>query len=107
MVAFDKYSEPNDKGFTNKSAFRILRGIGTTVKDKIIQQQFDLAQMTVIDEMHGSDEYADMEFVELLEFLVRYAYVSNQSPAGADPDDGNGVNLMSEPTHKKLKHLLE
>ena len=37
MVVFDKYSEPHDKGFTNKSAFRVLRGIGTTVKDKIIQ----------------------------------------------------------------------
>ena len=38
MAVFDKYSEPHDKGFTNKSAFRVLRGIGTTVKDKIIQQ---------------------------------------------------------------------
>ena len=107
MAAFDKYSEPNDKGFTNKSAFRILRGIGTTVKDKIIQQQFDLAQMTVIDEMHGSDEYADMEFVELLEFLVRYAYVASQSPISVDPDDINKDNFRQEPIHKKLKHLLE
>ena len=75
MRIFDKFSEPNDKGFTNKSAFKLIKGIGSTVKDKVIQQQFDLSQMTVIDEMHGSDEYADMEFVELLEFIVRYAYV--------------------------------
>ena len=32
--------------------------------------------MTVIDEEQGSNEYADMEFVEFLEFLVRIAYVS-------------------------------
>ena len=102
---FDKYSEPNDKGFTNKSAFKVLRGIGTTVKDKIIQQQFDLAQMTVIDEMHGSDEYADMEFVELLEFLVRYAYVAGEVPS-ADPEDA-GRNSASEPIHKKVKTLVE
>ena len=30
--------------------------------------------MTVIDESENSDEYADMEFVEFLEFLVRIAY---------------------------------
>ena len=38
MMVFDKYSEPHDKGFTNKSAFRVLRAIGTTVKDRIVQQ---------------------------------------------------------------------
>ena len=37
MAVFDKYSELYDKGFTNKSAFRVLRGIGTTIKDKKIQ----------------------------------------------------------------------
>ena len=75
MKIFDKFSEPHDKGFTNRSAIRVIKGIGSTVKEKVVQQQFDLSQMTVIDEMHGSDEYADMEFVELLEFIVRYAYV--------------------------------
>ena len=30
--------------------------------------------MTVIDESVNADEYADMEFVEFLEFLVRIAY---------------------------------
>ena len=59
--------------------------------------------MTVIDEMHGSDEYADMEFVELLEFLVRYAYVSNDQ-TGSDPESGG---RQSEPIHKKLKNLVE
>merc|ERR1711992_449697 len=100
MQVFDDYSEPNDKGFTNKSAFRLLRRIGTTVKNEIIQQQFDLSQMTVIDEMHGSDEYADMEFVELLEFLVRIAYVTNAAP----DDDGEffgGSTGRQEPIHKK------
>ena len=59
--------------------------------------------MTVIDEMHGSDEYADMEFVELLEFLVRYAYISNEQP-NSDPDSAGRSN--SEPIHVKLKNLL-
>ena len=59
--------------------------------------------MTVIDEMHGSDEYADMEFVELLEFLVRYAYVANEQP-GSDPEN---AGRQSEPIHKKLKNLVE
>ena len=30
--------------------------------------------MTVIDESVNADEYADMEFVEFLEFLVRIAF---------------------------------
>ena len=59
--------------------------------------------MTVIDEMHGSDEYADMEFVELLEFLVRYAYVSNEQPSNDPENPGN----RSEPMHKKVKNLVE
>ena len=51
MVVFDKYGEKTKgEGFTNESAFEMLKDIKTTVKDKIIQQQFDLAQMTVIDE---------------------------------------------------------
>ena len=37
MRIFDKFSEPNDKGFTNKSAFKLIKGIGSTVKDKVIQ----------------------------------------------------------------------
>ena len=36
MRIFDKYSEPHDKGFTNKSAFKVMKGIGSTVKDKVI-----------------------------------------------------------------------
>ena len=37
MKIFDKFSEPNDKGFTNDSAFRLLKGMGTTVQDEVIQ----------------------------------------------------------------------
>ena len=37
MKIFDKFSEPNDKGFTNDSAFKLLRGMGSTVPDEIIQ----------------------------------------------------------------------
>ena len=43
MRIFDKFSEPHDKGFTNKSAFRVIKGIGSTLKDKVVQQQFDLS----------------------------------------------------------------
>ena len=40
----------------------------------MVKIQFDLAQMTVIDESVNADEYEDMEFVEFLDFLVRIAY---------------------------------
>lgn len=43
--------------------------------------QFDLAQMTVIDESVNSQEYSDMEFVEFLEFSVRIAFHINLGDA--------------------------
>ena len=43
--------------------------------NSFIRTQFDLAQMTVLDEHLAGDEYSDMEFEEFLEFLVRIAYV--------------------------------
>ena len=72
MAAFDKFEE--DIGFTINSAEKVLKGIGCLVPPRIVKMQFDLAQMTVIDESVNADEYSDMEFVEFLEFLVRIAY---------------------------------
>ena len=40
----------------------------------MIKMQFELSQMTVIDESVNASEYDDMEFVEFLEFLVRIAF---------------------------------
>ena len=37
MKIFDKFSEPHDKGFTNRSAIRVIKGIGSTVKEKVVQ----------------------------------------------------------------------
>ena len=45
-----------------------------------------------------------MELVELLEFLVRYAFVSNDQPV-ADPEET--VTGRSEPIHKLLQALME
>ena len=44
-----------------------------------------------------------MEFVELLEFLVRYAYVANEQPS-SDPDN---PGRKTDPIHKKVKNLVE
>ena len=72
MEVFLKNCE--DIGFTVNSAVKLLKGIGCLLSHRIIRMQFDLAQMTVIDESVNSDEYEDMEFVEFLEFLVRLAF---------------------------------
>ena len=72
MDVFSKNCE--DEGFTIDSAFKLLKGIGCLLSQRVIRMQFDLAQMTVIDESVNSQEYEDMEFVEFLEFLVRLAY---------------------------------
>ena len=72
MEVFSKYSE--DIGFVIESAEKVLKGIGCLVPQRMISMQFDLAQMTVIDESVNADEYSDMEFVEFLEFLVRTAF---------------------------------
>lgn len=72
MEVFLKNCE--DVGFTINSAIKLLKGIGCLLSNRIIRMQFDLAQMTVIDESVNSDEYEDMEFVEFLEFLVRLAF---------------------------------
>lgn len=58
--------------------------------------------MTVIDEMHGSDEYADMEFVELLEFIVRYAFVMDSS------SQGDGLpSRRRTPIHKLVEAVVQ
>ena len=72
MEVFSIYSEYI--GFTIASAEKVLKGIGCLVPQRMIAMQFDLAQMTVIDESVDADEYSDMEFVEFLEFLVRTAF---------------------------------
>ena len=72
MEVFSLFAE--EVGFTLDSAEKVLKGIGSLVSQRMIKMQFDLAQMTVIDESVNADEYADMEFVEFLEFLVRIAY---------------------------------
>jgi len=56
------------------SAEKVLKGIGCLLPQRMVKIQFDLAQMTVIDESVNADEYDDMEFVEFLEFLVRIAF---------------------------------
>lgn len=72
MDVFAKFAE--DIGFTIKSAEKVLKGIGCLVPARMVAMQFDLAQMTVIDESINAEEYSDMEFVEFLEFLVRIAF---------------------------------
>ena len=72
MEVFSMYAE--EIGFTLTSAEKVLKGIGCLVSQRMVKMQFDLAQMTVIDESVNADEYADMEFVEFLEFLVRIAF---------------------------------
>ena len=48
MEVFLKNCE--DVGFTINSAIKLLKGIGCLLSNRIIRMQFDLAQMTVIDE---------------------------------------------------------
>ena len=48
--------------------------MGCLVPSRMIHMQFDLAQMTVIDESVNAAEYDDMEFVEFLEFIIRIAF---------------------------------
>ena len=72
MDVFTKYQE--EIGFTINSAEKVLKGIGCLLPQRTIAMQFDLAQMTVIDEQVNAAEYSDMELVEFLEFLVRIAF---------------------------------
>ena len=72
MEVFSMFAE--DIGFTIDSATKLLKGIGCFLSHRTVRMQFDLAQMTVIDESVNSGEYSDMEFVEFLEFLVRLAF---------------------------------
>ena len=72
MEVFAKFSE--DIGFTINSAQKVLKGIGSLIPARMVSMQFDLAQMTVIDESINAEEYSDMEFVEFLEFLVRISF---------------------------------
>lgn len=72
-------------GFNFKSAMRVLSESGIDLDEKVAKHQYDLAQMTVFDEMLGGDEYADMEFEEFLEFLVRVSFVTPYfNPAGGE-----------------------
>jgi hypothetical protein len=41
-----------------------------------VKSSFNLAQMIVLNENSGTDEYLDMELMEFLEFIVRIAYVA-------------------------------
>ena len=61
-------------GFTIESAQKLLKAMGCLVPSRMIHMQFDLAQMTVIDESVNAAEYDDMEFVEFLEFIIRIAF---------------------------------
>ena len=72
MEIFVKYQE--EEGFTNISAERVLKAIGSQIHVRLQKILFDLSQMTVIDEEVNAAEYDDMELVEFLEFLVRVAY---------------------------------
>ena len=65
--------------------------------------------MTVIDEMHGSDEYADMEFVELLEFIVRYAFVmdSNSHGDGLPSRRRNPIHKLVEAVVQQMLQLVD
>ena len=74
MEIFTMYIPPNEDGFTIDSAFKVLKDIGSLLSSKTIKMLFDLSQMTVIDESVNAAEYADMELVEFLEFIVRVAY---------------------------------
>lgn len=89
MEVFSLYAE--SIGFTLESAEKLLKGIGCLISQRMVKMQFDLAQMTVIDESENSDEYADMEFVEFLEFLVRIAFHQNLT----DENQNIGVSLSS------------
>ena len=91
MEVFTKFSEGHS--FTMDSAEKLLKGIGSLIPRRVIKQQFDLAQMTVIDEETSSAEYDDMELVEFLEFLVRIAFVKN-------------IDDQSESISTKLADLL-
>ena len=75
MDVFSKFADPI--GFTINSGEKLLKGIGCLLPKRMVGRQFDLAQMTVIDELANSDEYDDMVFVEFLEFLVRIAFHNN------------------------------
>ena len=48
MDVFMTHSQ--ESGFTIDSAHKILKGIGSLLNERTVQKQFDLAQMTVIDE---------------------------------------------------------
>ena len=88
MEVFSKYAE--DEGFVIDSALKLLKGIGCLLSTRVVRMQFDLAQMTVIDESVNSQEYSDMEFVEFLEFLVRLAfhiYLGEDRPISAKLSD--------------------
>lgn len=70
---FNEYMHPLH-GFDFRVATKVLQDCGYKLDVKLIKQSFDLAQMTVFDELTGAGEYSDMEFEEFLEFLVRIAY---------------------------------
>lgn len=92
MDVFQKFCE--DSSFVVASAEKLFKGIGCLLPLRVIKQQFDLAQMTVIDEENASGEYDDMELVEFLEFLVRIAFQKN-------------IDDETSSMHDKLADLLK
>ena len=80
MEIYNKYMISNTLGFNINSAYNVLRDAAVNLDPRVIKHQFDLAQMTVLDETMRGSEYADMELVEFFEFLARVSYVMQTEP---------------------------
>lgn len=114
MDVFSKFSE--DIGFTKLSAEKLLKGMGCLLSQRVVSMQFDLAQMTVIDESVNSAEYTDMEFVEFLDFLVRIAFQIGLGDAEKSISDKvadfisemfalTNITFVQPPSHRPLQAM--